>query len=111
MVSHSCIIVNIFVIHKNYLVDFGWWSSCTPQEIPDAIRKAISTFNHYLIDDTNEKVRATRKEIFDKMLDVFDEIANEEDENLAMGYPKLGVKGRIALETVEETNAYMVLTK
>lgn len=107
----SCILVQVLVVGKSKIYDLGWWSACTPQEIPYAIKKAVSTFNLYLLDKNNPKVSATRAEITHRLLEAFDKIANDPESNLSMGYPALGIRSRIALETVENTTAYMVLMK
>jgi len=105
----GCILVQVLVVGKSKVYDMGWWSACCPQEIPDALKKAVSTFSSYLFDEENRKVLATRTEILHKLLNVFDKIA--EETNLTMGYPELGIRGKVSLETVEDATAYMVLMK
>lgn len=109
--SGGCILVCVLVIGKSKLYDLGWWSACCPQEIPDAIKRAVSTFSFYLMNDDNRKVSATKTEVIHKLLNAYDKIANDPNMNLTMGYPELGIRSKIALETVKDTTAYMVLMK
>lgn len=107
--ASNCILVCVLVVGRSRIYDLGWWSACCPQEIPDAIEKAVCTFNFYLLNENNPKVSATRTEVTHKLLNAYEKIAN--DTNLSMGYPEFGVRVKVALETVKDTTAYMVLMK
>jgi hypothetical protein len=96
--------VGIPVVQDSLLVDFGFWSACEPVEVPEAMRNAVASFSHRLCQND-----IAAKEILDKLMLIWQRIVDNPDEDLAMGYPILGVRGYVELD--DGSSAYLILMR
>lgn len=106
----GCILCSVVVISENQLFDHGWWSACCPDEIGDAMHQATKTFMFGLRDTEDPEVMEIRSEVVARLMMLWSDIKEDPEDDIKMGFPRLGVRPGIDLESCNGT-LYVILMK
>jgi hypothetical protein len=100
----------VVVVAEDKLVDHGWWSACCPAECGDAMLRAVDTFMFTLRDVEDDEVIETRAEIKVHLTDLWASIKTDPEDDIGMGYPRLGVRPGMELVSRKGT-LYVIFMK